>query len=172
MEEKEDVIEVKFPDLQNEGVSLKFVKCSEDAILPTRNHDDIIKDQILYAGTADTGFDIYGSEDTTIPAHGSAVVPTGIKVGYITPGFWFKIESRSGLSFKADTIAHPGVIDNQYRGDTGVKLYNFGDQDLHVEKGDRIAQLAVYPIINPTVEWIDEAEDSARGEKGFGSSGS
>ena len=92
---------------------VQFVKVHPDAILPSKNH------------TSDTGFDVYCVEDTVIPAHGSAVVPVGIKVGYIPSGYWFKVEGRSGLGFKHSLLPHPGIIDNEYRGDCGVKIYNF-----------------------------------------------
>lgn len=63
-----------------------------------------------------------------------------------------------------------GIVDNQYRGDCGVKLFNFGDKPVMLVKGDRIAQIVVYPLIQPQIDWIDEAIESERGEKGFGSS--
>ena len=66
---------------------------------------------------------------------------------------------------------HLGVIDNGYRGDLGVKLYNFGDKDYEVLIGDRVAQFVVYPLIQPVCEWADEVEESDRGSSGFGSSG-
>jgi len=157
-------------------VEIKFVKTDDRAKLPKRNHDNIdpidcVSRWVFQNTTCDTCYDIYGIEEVIIPAKGSAIVPTGIKVGYITPGFWFKIESRSGLSFKHGILAHPGVIDNQYRGDTGVKMYNMSDKDYVVEPGERIAQIAVYPLIDFDVDWIDSAVESERGDKGFGSSG-
>lgn len=144
-------------------IRVQFVKNSATATLPTQNHTD--------ARTGDTGFDIYASGGAVIPARGSAVVPTGISVGFIEEGYWWKVESRSGLSFKHNILAHPGIIDNMYRGDTGVKLYNHSDVDYKVSPGDRIAQLVVYPLIVPSVSWIDAPQETSRGDKGFGSSG-
>ena len=157
-------------------VEVKFVKTHELAKLPKRNHGNIDSiDQefrwIYQKTTCDTCYDIYGIEETVIPAKGSAIVPTGIKVGFVTPGFWFKIEARGGLSFKHGVLPHPGVIDNQYRGDTGVKMYNFSNEHYTVKAGERIAQIAVYPLIDFQVDWIEEAVKSDRGEKGFDSSG-
>jgi len=62
------------------------------------------------------------------------------------------------------------IIDNPYRGDMGVKLYNFSDVNVYIFKGDKVAQLIVYPLIQADVEWTDQVVESARGEKGFGSS--
>jgi dUTP pyrophosphatase len=124
-----------------------------------------------WAGTCDSGYDLFACEDTTILSQDRAIVPVGIKVGFITPGFWFRVESRSGLSFKNAILAHPGIIDNQYRGDMGVCLYNHSDKAYYVKKSDKIAQLVVYQLWDFKVGWVKEAVKTERGEKGFASSG-
>ncbi len=124
-------------------------------------------------GIGDTGYDLTAVESATIPPGKSVVVPVGLHLSYISPGYWFKIEPRSGLGFKNSIQPHLGVIDNGYRGDLGVKLYNFHDRTgVSIKKGDRIAQLVVYQLIQPIFEFSDEISSSARGESGFGSSGS
>lgn len=137
---------------------LKFEKTHDCAKLPTKNHE------------SDTGYDVYSIEDKIIPAKSSAVVGVGLKFAYIPEGYWVKVESRSGLGFKHSILAHPGIIDCGYRGDAGVKLYNLSDADYHIKAGDRIAQFVIYLNISMIVEW-GASEGSARGEKGFGSSG-
>jgi deoxyuridine 5'-triphosphate nucleotidohydrolase len=137
---------------------LKFEKTHDLAKLPTKNHE------------SDTGYDVYSIEDIVIPARGSAVVNVGLKFASIPDGYWVKVESRSGLGFKHGIMAHPGIIDCGYRGDAGVKLYNMTDNEYQVKAGDRIAQYAIYLNFSMPVEW-GNAEESARGEKGFGSSG-
>ena len=67
-------------------------------------------------------------------------------------------------------MCHPGVIDQDYRGNLGIKLYNLTDQDYVVNKNDRIAQLIVFENYNTTVEF-GNVEKTERGESGFGSSG-
>tara|TARA_Y100000310_G_scaffold7435_1_gene8108 strand:+ start:4524 stop:5012 length:489 start_codon:yes stop_codon:yes gene_type:complete len=147
---------------------VKFIKTHPDAQLPKPNTIGTI-------GTGDTGYDLVAVEDTNIPwlpRHcGSAVVPVGLTLAYIENGFWFRIEPRSGLGFKHSIQPHLGVIDNGYRGDLGVKLYNFGNDTYAVKKGDRIAQFVVYPLIQPQCSWADEIVESDRGDKGVGSSG-
>lgn len=101
---------------------------------------------------------------------GHNIVPVGLNVGYITPGYWFRIEARSGLGFKYGLFPHFGIIDNGYRGDLGVKLYNTTNKDVYISKGDKIAQLVIYPLLSADLSWIDEAVTSERGENGFGSS--
>ena len=137
---------------------LKFEKCHADAKLPTKNHE------------SDTGYDVYSVEDVVIPAKSSTVVPVGLKFADIPEGYWIKVESRSGLGFKHSIFAHPGIIDNGYRGDAGVKLYNLTDTDYSINAGDRIAQFAVYMNIPMHIEF-GKVEESVRGDKGFGSSG-
>jgi deoxyuridine 5'-triphosphate nucleotidohydrolase len=139
-------------------MKLKFEKTHVDAVLPIKNHQ------------SDTGMDVTSVEDVTIPARGSAVVDVGLKFAYIEEGFWVKVEGRSGLGFKYGIMPHPGIIDEGYRGDAGVKLYNLTDNDYEVIAGDRIAQFVVYANY-PVVVEEGEVEDSERGEKGFGSSG-
>ena len=144
---------------------VKFVKTHPDAQLPKANNSEI--------GIGDSGYDLTAVEDVHIGvgSNNSAVVPVGLTLAYIENGFWFRIEPRSGLGFKHSLQPHLGVIDNGYRGDLGVKLYNFGSDAYKVKKGDRVAQFVVYPLIHPQCEWADEITQSDRGDKGFGSSG-
>ena len=138
--------------------AIKFKKIHDDAKLPTKNNP------------TDTGWDLYAVEDKTIPARGSAVVENGLQVAYISPGYWFQISPRSGMGFKSGIQPHLGVIDQEYRGSLGVKLYNFSDTDYQVKSGDRIAQFVIYKRYDAEINW-GEVEESSRGEKGFGSSG-
>jgi len=139
-------------------MELRFEKTNDSAVLPSKNHDN------------DTGLDVTSVEDTVIPAKGSAVVDVGLNFSYIEPDYWVKIEGRSGLGFKHGILPHPGIIDEGYRGNAGVKLYNLTDKDYEVKAGDRIAQFVVYAN-HPVVVSEGKVVDSDRGEKGFGSSG-
>lgn len=145
-------------------VNIKLKKTHPDAVLPQANNKQL--------HTGDTGFDLVAVEDAFVPASGSVVVPVGLTLADVTPGYWIRIEPRSGLGFKHNIQPHLGVIDNGYRGDLGVKLYNFSSAGTghKVSKGDRIAQLVVYPLIQPAFEFTDDVTDSSRGDKGFGSS--
>ena len=145
-------------------MNIKVIKTHPDAVLPHANNNE--------PSTGDTGFDLVAVEDVDISNSGSAVVPVGLTLADITPGYWIRIEPRSGLGFKHSIQPHLGVIDNGYRGDLGVKLYNFGKSSHKVLKGDKIAQLVVYPLIQPEFEFVDDVTDTARGDKGFGSSDS
>ena len=152
-----------------DNVIIRFVKTHKDAKLPTKAHD------------GDNCFDLYAVEDTIIPGGkygpidevniGNAIVPIGITVGYITPGFGFVLRPKSGLGFKAGLQPHLGEIDNGYRGDCAVKMYNFTDKDYEFKKGDKVAQIKIEKIYDTTVEWTNEIEEAQRGDAGFGSSG-
>jgi dUTP pyrophosphatase len=137
---------------------ITFKKTSHLAIIPSKNHSD------------DTGFDVYSVESIVIPARGSAVVSVGLTFSFIEPGYWVRVEGRSGLGFKHGISPHPGIIDSGYRGDAGIKLYNNTDSDYKVTVGDRIAQLVVYKNYSVTCE-EGEVVESERGAKGFGASG-
>jgi len=131
--------------------------------------DGIPTDKII--GTGDTGYDIFSVVDIDILAKGSAIVDTGIEVAYISPGYWFAIAPRSGLGFKHGIQPHLGTVDNGYQGNLGVKLYNFSHANYSIKKGDRIAQLVFYPVIEPRISWSDELFKTERGSSGFGSTG-
>lgn len=143
-------------------MNIKLIKTHEDAVLPAANNKE--------PGTGDTGFDLVAVENTSIQKYDSAVVPVGLTLADITPGYWIRIEPRSGLGFKHNIQPHLGVIDNGYRGDLAVKLYNFGEDSYTVNKGDKIAQLVVYKLIQPNFEFVNEVTDTSRGDRGFGSS--
>ena len=152
-------------------MEVRFIKTHKDAKMPKKNYEGI--------ETGDAGFDMFAVEDVKIPAGSSAVVPVGLKLGFITPGYWFKIEARSGLGFKKSLFPHFRIIDNGYRGDLGVKIYNLSNEDQVIKKGRAAAQLITYKMIPTRVSWISEVESLAlsdmedieyRGEKGFGSS--
>jgi len=139
-------------------VILRFKRVHQNAKLPTKNN------------ASDTGYDVSAVENKVIPARGSAVVDVGLDFAYITPDYWVKVEGRSGLGFKHGISPHPGIIDNGYRGNAGVKLYNNTDTDYIIQDGDRIAQFVVYKNYNVSIE-EGEVETTIRGDKGFGSSG-
>jgi len=138
-------------------LEMKFVKTHPDAKLPERAHD------------SDSGYDVYSVEEVVVPGRGSVVVPVGLTLGYLTPGWWFRVEPRSGLGFKHNLQPHLGIIDNGYRGDLGVKLYNFSDANITLNKGTKIAQLILYPHVTAEVEFVDKALEADRGDAGFGS---
>jgi dUTP pyrophosphatase len=122
-------------------------------------------------GTGDTGYDVYSVEDILIWPKSSGTVDTGIELAYISPGYWFSVAPRSGLGFRHSIQPHLGTIDNCYRGDLRIKLYNFSGETYTVSKGERIAQIIFYPVVEANINWAEEKIETKRNESGFGSSG-
>jgi dUTP pyrophosphatase len=138
---------------------IAFEKTHPNAILPSKTHSQ------------DVGWDLYSVEDVNIPPKSQNVVNIGLKLAYLDQGYWFKIESRSGLAFNHNIVAFAGIIDNTYRGVIGIKLFNFSDIAYHVKVGDRIAQMVIYmENIDFDVQW-GRVVETKRGSGGFGSTG-
>ncbi|XP_038961577.1 deoxyuridine 5'-triphosphate nucleotidohydrolase isoform X12 [Rattus norvegicus] len=78
---------------------------------------------------------------------------------------------RSGLAVKHFIDVGAGVIDEDYRGNVGVVLFNFGKEKFEVKKGDRIAQLICERILYPDLEEVQTLDNTERGSGGFGSTG-
>ena len=116
------------------------------------------------------GYDLSSSEDVSIPKGTRGLVGTGIAftVPHETYG---RIAPRSGLAVKKGIQVGAGVIDRDYTGEVKVVLFNHGDEDFEIKKGDRIAQLIIEKIEMPEVKLVDELLDTQRGEGGFGSTG-
>lgn len=136
-------------------------------------NDDAPENQLFRAHEHDAGLDIVAAESVTVDPGVMKNIKTGLRIA-LPLGTVGIIKGRSGL---ANTIqieaSNAGVIDQGYRGEIGVILRNFGDTPFVVQKGDRIAQLLVLPIVYCEAirtETLPISEDG-RHENGFGSSG-
>ncbi len=105
-----------------------------------------------------------------VPARGRVLLKTDIAIA-VPSGTYGRVAPRSGLALKNGIDTGAGVIDEDYRGNVGVILFNHTDTDFAVAAGDRVAQLILEAIQTPAVEVVDELEDTARGAGGFGSTG-
>ena len=123
----------------------------------------------IRAHSTDAGLDLRAKDTQIVPAKGSAIFKTGVHVE-LPPRTCGILVSKSGLNTKYD-ITSTGLIDEQYTGEIVVKLYNHGCYDYQVLKGDKISQLVVVPIMADPIIYVDELEDTDRGESGFGSTG-
>ena len=124
---------------------------------PTRAHD------------TDAGADLRCVMDTTVPAHGSVTINTGVHVE-LPPNTDAEIWSKSGLNINNGIIA-TGLIDEGYGGSIRVKLYNLSDEDYTFRAGDKITQLVVRPVLYPTYEQVFSIQSGERGDGGYGSTG-
>jgi len=119
----------------------------------------------------DAGMDLRAAEAAVLKPGVPQAVPTGLAIE-LPAGFEAQIRPRSGLALKnAITVPNsPATIDPGYRGEIKVILLNLGREDFSVAPGDRIAQMVIARY--EAIEWVEsELSDSARGEKGFGSTG-
>ena len=128
-----------------------------------------------YATPGSAAMDLHACVDApvAIPARGRAVIPTGIAIGLPSPDYVALVFARSGLGIKHGVAPANcvGVIDSDYRGEVMVGLQNSGSSDFTVQPGDRIAQLMVTPVVQATIQMVDELDETQRGVGGFGSTG-
>jgi dUTP pyrophosphatase len=102
----------------------------------------------------------------------SEIIPTGLALS-IPKNYEIQIRPRSGLAAKnqISVLNTPGTIDEDYRGEIKVILINLGEKKFIIEKGLRIAQMVLCPIIKAELEEVDELNETKRGSGGFGSTG-
>jgi dUTP pyrophosphatase len=139
-------------------VALKIKKLEPDAIIPTKGTP----------GAA--GYDLYSYEVGYILPRSHVMVSTKISME-IPDGYCGLIWSRSGLSVKNGIETGAGVIDADYRNEVKIVLHNHSTKPFKYEKGMRIAQILIMPIISPDIEVIEQHTETTRGEGGFGSTG-
>ena len=100
--------------------------------------------------------------DCIIPARGKFVVKTDIQIE-LPEECYGRIAPRSGLAAKNFIDVGAGVVDEDYRGNLGVVMFNHSDIEFAVAKGDRIAQLICERIFYPTLEECPSLTDTQRG---------
>jgi dUTP pyrophosphatase len=125
-----------------------------------------------YAHPGDAGLDLFADEALALAPGESAVVKTGVAIA-LPPNTEGQVRPRSGLAAKhrISVLNTPGTIDEGYRGEVGVILVNFGKSVFQVEKGMKIAQLVIKPVLRVAVTAVDSLDETTRGAGGFGSTG-
>ena len=127
-----------------------------------------------YATEGSSGLDLRAAVETEMKIEKGKVglVPTNIRVE-IPVGYEFQIRPRSGLAAKngIGVLNSPGTIDSDYRGEIKVILFNFGEVDFIIKRGDRIAQMILSKVYKANLILTDELNNSSRGEGGFGHTG-
>ena len=141
--------------------TVKIKKLGNKAIIPT------------YGSVYSAGADLYSaSEDTVILPNQSRLISTQIAIE-IPQGYVGLIYARSGLATKKGLAPanKVGVIDSDYRGELLVCLHNHSNEPQTVLSGERIAQLVITPYLTCDFAESNELSDTARGQGGFGSTG-
>ena len=137
---------------------IKVKKLSDNTILPSKAND------------SDAGWDLYSSENASIPPSSRLLVGTSVSMAIPSDSVGL-IWPRSGLAVKKGVDVFAGVIDSGYRGEIKVCLFNSSDKTVEITEGDRIAQILIQKINNVTFKESDDLSETSRGRGGFGSSG-
>ncbi|QID33020.1 dUTP diphosphatase [Pampinifervens florentissimum] len=128
----------------------------------------------FYATEHASGMDLLSAvyEPIVLKPMQRALIPTGIVVE-IPPGYEAQIRPRSGLAIKhgITLLNTPGTIDADYRGEIKVILINLGEEDFVINRGDRIAQMVICPVVRVELEEVEELSTTRRSDGGFGSTG-
>jgi dUTP pyrophosphatase len=157
------------PELEKEmeeyipTIDLGYTKSNENAVDPK------------YAYYTDSGFDLYSTEDKWIHPFDRALIPTGLHFD-IPSGYEIQVRSKSGLALNQGLMVlnSPGTVDQGYTGEIKIILFNTTNQKVKIEKGQKIAQAVLCPVVSG--KWIkmvekDKLENKDRNQNGFGSTG-
>ena len=141
-------------------MTVSFKRISPDASLPS------------YARPGDAGMDLKSAEDAVVEPGARLLVHTGLAMA-LPEGYEAQVRPRSGLALKhgISVLNTPGTIDEGYRGEVGVILFNTGDTAFKIAKGDRIAQMVIAPVTRARIVETDDLGSTERGAGGFGSTG-
>ena len=127
-----------------------------------------------YETDGSSGMDLAANieQEIEIEPGESMIIPTGLALS-IPKNYEVQIRPRSGLAAKnqISVLNTPGTIDADYRGELKVILINLGKEKFKIEKGLRIAQMVLCPVIKATLKEVDTLEETKRGTGGFGSTG-
>ncbi len=137
--------------------TVNILRVSSEAVLPTRAHAD------------DAGLDLYNLEDILLEPQNGKLAKTGIAIA-LPAGHVGLVADRSSLAKRGIKTAG-GVIDAGYRGEIHIMLWNISSETIQLKRGERVAQLLIFPIATPAVVEVNSLDETQRGVKGFGSSG-
>lgn len=140
---------------------VKFKKLNKDAIIPD------------YAHKGDAGMDLYSIQDDIIEPLTWKLIPTGLACE-LPDGTEGQVRSKSGIALKNGVFVlnTPGTVDENYRGEIGVVLYNLNTKEPFViKKGQKIAQYVINAIEYVDTIEVEQLDSTDRGEGGFGSTG-
>lgn len=139
-------------------MEIKVKKLYDDAKLP------------VYAHPGDVGMDMFSREEYTLEPGGRHIFFCGFALEF-PMGYAAIVKDKSSLPKNHGLHVMGGVYDAGFRGEYNVNLVNLGNEPVTIEKGQKVAQLVIFPVGLGQLIEVDELSDSARGEGGFGSTG-
>lgn len=129
-----------------------------------------------YATEASAGLDLRAALDAPLVLEpgDAALVPSGLAIHIADPGLCAVVLPRSGLGHKHGIVLGngTGLIDADYQGPLLISVWHRGQAAYTIAPGDRIAQLVLLPVVRAALRVVDNFDASARGEGGFGHTGS
>ena len=140
------------------GINLNFLKLSKNAESPE------------YALDSDVGFDLKAIEDVSIFPFEQKEVRTGIVIE-VPKGYVGLVRDRAGIVQKMNVHTVAGTFDSGFRGEVSIILVNMNDKTVEIEKGMRIAQIILMPVVRAKIIEVKKLSDTERGERSFGSTG-
>ena len=125
-----------------------------------------------YATSGAAGLDLRAAESAILKPGARMLLPTGIAIA-LPLQHEAQVRPRSGLAVKhgVTVLNAPGTIDEDYRGEIKVPLINHGQDDFIIQRGDRIAQMVIAPVVRVSLTEVASLDETTRGTDGFGSSG-
>jgi len=128
-----------------------------------------------YAYDSDSGFDLRSTEEIWVQGNDRKLIPTGLRFD-IPDGYEIQVRSKSGLALNQGLMVlnSPGTVDSGYQGEIKVIIFNTTNERIKIEKGQKIAQAVLCPVVNG--KWVnlvkvEEIGEKDRNDKGFGSTG-
>ena len=125
-----------------------------------------------YGSSGAAGLDLRAADAATLKPGSRVLMRTGIAIA-LPAGHEAQVRPRSGLAVKhgVTVLNAPGTIDEDYRGEIKVPLINHGQVDFIIQRGDRIAQMVIAPVVQIQLVEVRSLDETTRGVGGFGSSG-
>ena len=131
---------------------------SEHAVIPYKAYE------------TDLGFDLRSISQVSLDPGAWTLVCTGVAIGF-PKGYGGIIKDRSSVASNRGMFVHAGVIDNDYIGEIKILMYNGSSKLQHINRGEKIAQLVLTPVVQCDILEVDDLEDTERSDGGFGSTG-
>jgi dUTP pyrophosphatase len=143
---------------KREEITLNFLKLSKNAESPE------------YAFETDAGFDLKAIENVSLFPLEQKEIRTGIAIEVPKEHVGI-VRDRAGIVQKMNVHTVAGTFDSGFRGEVSIMLVNMNDKTIEIEKGMRIAQIILIPVVKAKIVEVKKLSDTERGKKGFGSTG-
>lgn len=146
-------------DNQNQYPKLRVQLLSENAKMPNRGSD------------GSSGLDVFSTGDYTVPPGKDVLIPLDLRFE-IPYGWDLVCNNKSGVSTKLKLVVGAEIIDSDYRGNCHAHVFNLGDSDVFITKGQKLIQLIMREVWMGELEQVESiSTETVRGAGGFGSTG-